>query len=802
MTPARAQTQPALNLVPMPREIEFGKGDLTLSADWTVSIQDLHPDDLYPAEQIAADALRCFGWTWKVQKSIPEKNYILLKGFTAANNPPRLFMEQGYLLRVEADRIVIEAPSATGRFYGAQTVRQLLRQAAGTKRIPLLKIEDYPALEWRGISDDISRGQVSTLDDFTSIIEQLAYYKKNMYQPYIEDMFRFDVSPNVGADRGAVTKTEMARMVEEAKRNHITLTPVFETLGHQDRLLSLPENKKYAELQDPDKTPWSFAPVNPEAFEFVTELVDEMAASTPSPFFHIGGDESWDVGEGVSKDAVKELGVGKVHADYYTRLVNYIKKKHDRRTMLYGDMMLKYPEALEDLAKESIIVDWHYNASKEGGYPSVETIRKAGFENIFVSPGIWGWANFYPNDGMGFTNVGEFVMAGKKQGAMGSITSSWGDRGAENLRVNNLHSYAFSAAVEWETGCPGDEEFLARFVSTQFAFSSDKLATAYKTIGWLDYLESNYKDGMFHRELHVKPLTPEWAAKMKRLEGDMKFVREAVAGERKKARINGEQLDGVDHAARRYLYMAQRDLALHDIATTLGDKTIADLPAADRKALRARIESLRDELVGIVDEFTRLWLRDNKFPKLDFNLARLQEQVADLQSLVSRCQEGVLAQDPPPKGTWFWYPEKNPLVETTVESPKFVRVFELKEIPNKAVLKCWADDRATVYLNDHKLFRTTYPEDPKSAEARQFLREGTNVIAIEARNSVGAAGILLELTMDFPDKSTVTISGDSEWRGAEKMEDGWMTRSPEGDAWKPVMLLGTGAIEPWTFLNW
>ncbi len=791
-----------LALVPQPREIERLEGTTALSPDWTISIQDLHPDDAWPAAQIADDVKTLFDFSWKVEKSIPEKNYILLKGYTLKGDEPDLFKEQGYSLRIEPDRVIIEATSATGRFYGAQTLRQLLRAATESRELPRLRITDYPALEWRGISDDISRGQVSTVENFRDIIRTLAYYKKNLYQPYIEDMFRFDVSPNVGADRGALTKEEMAQLVEEAKRNHITLTPVFETLGHQDRLLGLPENRKYAEVQDPDKTPWSFAPVSEEAYEFVTKLVDEMAKATPnSPFFHIGGDESWDVGEGLSKEAVDKYGVGKVHADYYSRLVKYIAEKYNRQTMLYGDMLLRYPDALGDLAKGSIIVDWHYHPAED--YPSIQTIKEAGVESIFVSPGIWSWANFYPNYYVAFQNVGNFIAAGKRENVMGSITSSWGDRGAENLRDNNWVGWAFSAACEWQVDNPGRDEFLADFMRTHFGLASPSLVDAFTKIGWLDYLESNYYDGMFHRRLRIKFIRDDWKKKMVRLEKDMGDVMEAIDAERDKARFNADQLDGPRHAARRYLYMARRDQDLDRLAHLMGNQPVRDMPEKRQREVLATLEKHRNELLGITHEFAQLWLRDNKFPKLDFNLTRLNDQVANLQHLLVLGIDGVLQKAPPPQGTWFWYPEKDPRQETpTAESPKFLRVFQLEEIPLSAELKCWADDRATVYLNGRRIFRTTYPEDPKSESVRERLKVGENIIALDARNSNGAAGILFELHMLFADGRTVLITGDDQWRTVAEVKGDWMSSPPSGESWKPVMLLGTGPIEPWGFINW
>ena len=300
-----------LKLIPKPKEVNFTKGETALSSDWKVCFWSENSDDAYAAELIAGEARDCFGWNWEIGPKTPQKQYILIREYTPGEEEPDLFSEQGYLLFIEENKIIIEAATATGRFYGAQTLRQIMRNTK-RGRVPRLKIKDYPSLEWRGLSDDISRGQVSKLDDFKEIIRRLAFYKKNLYQPYIEDMFRFETDPEIGKERGAITKKEMQAMAIVAKKNHVVLTPVFECLGHQDRLLSLPENLKYAEIQDPKETPWSFSPVNEEAYQFVTQLIDEMAEAAPSPFFHIGGDESWDVGKGTSKNEVEKKGVGRV----------------------------------------------------------------------------------------------------------------------------------------------------------------------------------------------------------------------------------------------------------------------------------------------------------------------------------------------------------------------------------------------------------------------------------------------------------------------------------------------------------
>ena len=68
---------------------------------------------------------------------------------------------QGYVIRVSDSGILVAGRTAQGLFYGVQTLRQLLRpEGTGGKTlaVPKLVIRDWPSMEWRGVSDDISRG--------------------------------------------------------------------------------------------------------------------------------------------------------------------------------------------------------------------------------------------------------------------------------------------------------------------------------------------------------------------------------------------------------------------------------------------------------------------------------------------------------------------------------------------------------------------------------------------------------------------------------------------------------------------
>ena len=116
-----------LKLIPKPKEVNFTGEETTLSSDWKICYSAEDADDAYAADLIAREGWDCFGWYWETGSETPEKKFILLREYSPAGNEPKLFLEQGYRLTIEEDKIVIEAPTAVGRFYGAQTLRQILR---------------------------------------------------------------------------------------------------------------------------------------------------------------------------------------------------------------------------------------------------------------------------------------------------------------------------------------------------------------------------------------------------------------------------------------------------------------------------------------------------------------------------------------------------------------------------------------------------------------------------------------------------------------------------------------------------
>ncbi len=804
-----AEAAQPLLLTPEPAETTATEGFTSITSEWVVQFTAENADDFLAARELRQEArvtLRARLTTAPLQADAGHTtgNVIALREVPAEADAPPLFATQGYRLSVREGRIEIAAPSAQGRYYGVQTLRQLMR-GAGPEGIARMEIRDWPALEWRGISDDISRGQISTLADFKRILANLAQYKVNMYQPYIEDMFEFDANPAIGDGRGRLTKEEFAQMVTEARLHHITLVPIFETLGHQNRMLSIPDIRPLAEITDPAARPWSFAPANKDSRAFVKRLISEVAELTPGPFFHIGGDEANDVGEGQSAELVKKDGRAVVEARYFKEMADYLREKHHLQTLMYGDMLISTPEAFKELPQDAILIDWGYSGTHE----STAKMKAAGVKNFMVSPGIWSWGAFYPAYRAGFNNVYSFTNTGKEQGAMGAITSSWGDDGSENLRENNMTGFAYSAATAWQKISPTMDKFMRPYVAVQYGVDSPSLVDVETTLGTQILPDGTKAQSSYHASLKIYEHNKIWLDRMATLKIDMEAVRKKIAKARKTVRREADHLDSLDHAAKRYLYMADRDLALARITKLLGSKKSGDLTAAKRTEIRRLLTSLRDRHLDLTNEYVRLWLNRNKYPMLQDNLERLQRQTAELQNYLVQLEAGQLQGAPSPRGMFMWHPDDaDPFTTTSEEVTYFSRLVNVKKPVAKVDIHAWADDRCTLYVQGEKpggrSGTATFNTVAAEWVASPGFKEGDNVVSMSVKNGFGAGVAICTIDILYQDGTKETITGDKDWKTTRSttLASDWFKSAPTGKAWGPVRLLGKAPLAPWTSMDW
>jgi hexosaminidase len=225
--------------------------------------------------------------------------------------------DEGYELNISKKLVQLTATTPAGLFHGIQTLRQMfppeieLKSAQNLKwEIAACSISDHPLYAYRGMMLDVSR-HFFKVEDVKKLIDQIAYYKMNALHLHLSDDqgWRIEIkswpklteiggSTQVGGGKGGFyTQEEYSDLVKYAAERYITIVPEIDMPGHTNAALA-----SYAELNCDGKATQlytgievgfsSFCTKKDITYKFIDDVVGEIAALTPGPWFHIGGDES------------------------------------------------------------------------------------------------------------------------------------------------------------------------------------------------------------------------------------------------------------------------------------------------------------------------------------------------------------------------------------------------------------------------------------------------------------------------------------------------------------------------------
>ena len=221
--------------------------------------------------------------------------------------------DEAYLLNISAEGVSITAKAEAGLLNGAKTLAQVVEFSPNTERgifLPAGTITDQPRYAYRGFMLDVAR-HFFGVDTVKQVIDRIAPYKINHLHLHLSDDQgwrieikswpalteiggRFEVD---GTPGGFYTQEDYKEIVRYAAERGITVVPEIDMPGHTNAALNA-----YAELnldgraRDPyfgTEVGFSTLDANKEVtYEFIDDIVREIAAMTPGPYFHIGGDES------------------------------------------------------------------------------------------------------------------------------------------------------------------------------------------------------------------------------------------------------------------------------------------------------------------------------------------------------------------------------------------------------------------------------------------------------------------------------------------------------------------------------
>ena len=219
--------------------------------------------------------------------------------------------DEGYTIDTDARALTVRANTPAGLFRGVQTLRQLLPVAGDAGwSVPGGQIVDHPRYAYRGVMLDVAR-HFFPVADVKRLIDLIALYKVNHLHLHLTDdqgwriavdswprLTEFGAGTEVGDGPGGFyTKADYTEIVEYAGRHFITVVPEVDLPGHTNAALA-----SYAELTCDGVAPPRYTGIavgfsslcadNDLTYKFLGDVFGELAALTPGPYLHIGGDEA------------------------------------------------------------------------------------------------------------------------------------------------------------------------------------------------------------------------------------------------------------------------------------------------------------------------------------------------------------------------------------------------------------------------------------------------------------------------------------------------------------------------------
>jgi len=349
--------------------------------------------------------------------------------------------KQGFSLVVGQDSLSITSSSEQGLFYGCLAWEQLTIQGKKSGHVQAMELMDWPVLENRGLMLDISRGRVYSLDYLKQLVEKLATLRINVLQLYIEHTFAFSFLADVHKGSSPITAEEVRELDQWCKKHYIELQANLQSFGHCNRLLT---TKGFRHFRESDLY-WTLSPAVEETYTLLDRMFAEFLPNFTSNVLNIDSDETYDLGSGKSAALIDKEGKGEVYLNHLLR-VRELAAKHGKTLMVFGDVILRHPELLEQIPQDIVFLDWIYDPSDTYTTPKKFAVSKRTF---WVCPGTGAWNTLFPRQDGAVKNIQKLTIEGVNQGAMGMLLCDWGDHGSYTPPVFSMVAFAVAAQVGW-----------------------------------------------------------------------------------------------------------------------------------------------------------------------------------------------------------------------------------------------------------------------------------------------------------------------------------------------------------------
>ena len=439
--PCLAQSQVNLSevsVIPQPVSLELHPGYFLLNAQTTV----ISADKGAAAVAVFLSELIHENYGFSL-KNAGGNNVSSKSSFSLAinKNTNKSIGDEGYSLKITAEKVKLSANTPKGLFYGVQTLMQLLAPGNGnaqTKnislKIPCVAITDYPRFGYRGMMLDVSRHFFSK-EFIKKYIDEMAKYKFNVFHWHLTDdqgwrieikglpkltevgawrvprtgkwgTFTFAQPGEEATDGGYYTQDDIREIIKYAKDRFIDILPEIDVPAHSLALIASYPNlsctkKQYAVSPQyaPDSLDDVLCVANDSTWLILDKIFTQVAQLFPYEYIHTGGDEAnrkfW------TKDPKDVVLMQKEGIKTPAELQSYFEKKLEKLIISKGKKMIGWDEIVEGgLAPDATVMSWRgmkggIEAAKMGHHvimtPILETYlsRKQGDASVEpFGPGI------------------------------------------------------------------------------------------------------------------------------------------------------------------------------------------------------------------------------------------------------------------------------------------------------------------------------------------------------------------------------------------------------------------------------
>jgi len=451
-------------ILPQPQKAIYGKAQLSLKALSIGFASDPCAEDKFAAVELKGVLLKVAGIAAEIKEpgisgaSIIFERTGNIDPLPVPGEKPGPGSREAYKISVTANQVKIVSKSSAGLFYAVQTLRQLIEGKGDNAILPEVEIEDWPSLAYRGFMMDMSHAQLPKIEEIKKQIDFLSRWKTNQYYFYSEASIELDGYPLLMAN-ARFTKSQVKEVIEYARLRHIDVVPNMELYGHLHDLFRL---EHYAGLSVITHG-GEFKPDDSRAKPIVDDWVVQISKLFPSPFFHIGFDETWLI----EMEAKKLNQLPEVLYLKMLRQTSDIVEKQGKIPLVWADMLQKYPSIIPEISKKTIAVPWHYFPLEEKEYePLLGPFSKEGISMI-VQSALINWAWVVPAFEISFQNTDLLIKVGRKYNAVGFINSGWTDDTQTLMRLC-FPDLAYGSVASWQSEPMDRGNFFHNYALAQY----------------------------------------------------------------------------------------------------------------------------------------------------------------------------------------------------------------------------------------------------------------------------------------------------------------------------------------------